>query len=125
MQVEKRYSSDLLRKVKPLTQYKIMKATTLIKRLQHAAEVKKVSKSSNAYRLVMEYANGVLEHGCNFAIRPCHTSGRGRYTTNIDRTSEVCWLLDVLGVKFETGNDSPRGGKTGNFIRIVTDVKAE
>lgn len=102
-----------------------MKATTLIKRLEHAASIKKVSKSSNAYCMVYEYAKTVKETGKKVIIRPCHTSGRGRYTTNIDRTSEVCWLLDVLGVKFETGNDSSRGGKTGNFIRIVTDVKAE
>ena len=99
-----------------------MKATTLIKRLQHAAEVKKVSKSSNAYRLVMEYANGVLEHGCNFAIRPCHTSGSGRFTKNIDRTFEVCALLDVLAVQYETGNDSMRGGLTGNYIQITTKM---
>lgn len=31
-------------------------------------------------------------------------------------------LLDRLGVKYEKGNDAPRGGLTGNYIRIITKI---
>ena len=56
-------------------------------------------------------------------IRPCTTSGRGRFTTNIDYTADVCLLLDQLKIKYIFGNDSPRGGKTGNFIKILTKIE--
>lgn len=55
-------------------------------------------------------------------IRPCYTAGRGRYIHNADHTFEVCALLDRLGVKYEKGNDAPRGGLTGNYIRIITKI---
>ena len=55
-------------------------------------------------------------------FRPCYAAGRGRYIHNVDHTSEVCALLDRLGVKYEKGNDAPRGGLTGNYIRIITKI---
>lgn len=55
-------------------------------------------------------------------IRPCTTSGRGRFTTNLDYTADVCRLLDQLKIKYISGNDSPRGGKTGNCIKILTKI---
>ena len=55
-------------------------------------------------------------------IRPCTTSGHGRFTTNLDYTADVCRLLDRLKIKYISGNDSPRGGKTGNFIKILTKI---
>lgn len=55
-------------------------------------------------------------------IRPCFTAGRGRFVHNSDHTFEVCALLDRLGVKYEKGNDAPRGGLTGNYIRVLTKI---
>lgn len=55
-------------------------------------------------------------------IRPCYVTGRGRFIHNADHTSEVCALLDRLGVKYEKGNDAPRGGLTGIYIRIITKI---
>lgn len=57
-------------------------------------------------------------------IRPCHTSGRGRFTTNLDYTQQTMWLLNKMGVDFIAGNDAPRGGKCGQFI-IIKGVKDE
>lgn len=36
-------------------------------------------------------------------------------------------LCDLLGLRYETGNDAPRGGKAGAWLRIVTrfDDRAE
>lgn len=53
-------------------------------------------------------------------IRPCSSSGRGRFTSNMDYTKDTENLLKLLGIKFESGNDSPRGGLAGNFIIVLT-----
>ena len=75
-----------------------------------------VSKNSNAYKLVIAALNGET------LLRPCHTSGSGRFTTNIDCTIDLTDLLTKMGISYEKGNDSPRGGKTGNFVKITTKI---
>lgn len=91
----------------------IMTTKTLSKRLAIRFNG---SKSSFAYKTAKSVINGER------VIRPCHTSGSGRFTTNLDYTSDVMQILSLLGVKYEIGNDSPRGGKTGNFIKITTKI---
>lgn len=90
-----------------------MTTTTLSNRLDKRF---KGSKSSFAYKSAKSVIDGER------LIRPCHTSGRGRFTSNLDYTSDVMQLLSLLGIKYEIGNDSPRGGKTGNFIKITTKI---
>ena len=53
----------------------------------------------------------------NSKFYTCYTSGSYRNTTNLHNTSvkDICQLL---GYKFEEGNDSPRGGQTGNYIKV-------
>lgn len=108
-----------------------MKATTAIKNLEKVAEkmiVKGVDykgrkytsnniKAKKEWSLIMDALNG----GKN-TIRPCHTSGRGRFCKNMDYTSEVASLLNKANIKFVQGNDAPRGGKEGNYITL-THVK--
>ena len=31
----------------------------------------------------------------------------------------------LLGINFESGNDSPRGGLTGNFFKILTKIDCD
>ena len=90
-----------------------MKKETLQKRLSKST----FTKQSKAYQFVSEW----IDSGNGF-IRTCHTSGKGRFTTNLDYTSDVTALLDQMNVKYVTGNDAPRGGKTGNFIKIKTKI---
>jgi len=82
------------------------------------------SKTSIAYKIVLDLIDNTGNSYCVFGntIRPCYTSGSGRFTTNLDYTNNVTSLLDLLGVKYITGNDSPRGGKTGNFIKVTTKL---
>lgn len=94
-----------------------MRSETIIKRLGNLAELKKVHKNSSAYKLVLR----VCETGHN-VIRPCWTSGTGRFCKNLDYTDDVCNLLDALRVGYETGNDAPRGGLYGNFL-IIRNLK--
>lgn len=90
-----------------------MKVTTITKRLAALVAAKKVQKNSSAYRLIIE----ACETG-RALVRPCWTSGRGRYCSNLDYTAAVCRLLDALRVQYVQGNDAPRGGLHGNFIQI-------
>ena len=90
-----------------------MKANTILARLARLASEKRVKKNTSAYRLVVSSC----ETG-RALIRPCWTSGSGRFCSNMDYTDEVCRLLDLLRVQYERGNDAPRGGLTGNYVKI-------
>ena len=98
-----------------------MKAITLQKRLAK----NNVTKNSKSYSIVKDLVFGTNYNYCIYLgiIRPCHTSGRGRFTTNLDYTNSVLFLLKELGIKYEVGNDAPRGSATGNFIKIITKIQ--
>jgi hypothetical protein len=98
-----------------------MKATTLKKRLDKIL----TSKSAMSYRIAADVVNGTNKTYMIFGniIRPCKTSGRGRFTTNLNYTSTTKYILTEIGVKFESGNDAPRGSETGNWIKILTKIK--
>ena len=78
----------------------------------------KLNHSSKGY----EYALTLLTTGER--VYTCHTSGRGRFTTNLDYTGHTIEGLQQVGlghgIHFITGNDSPRGGKTGNWIELTS-----
>ena len=101
-----------------------MKATTLKNRLDRKYNG---SKTSKAYQIVKDLINGTKETYMVFdsTIRPCKTSGSGRFTTNMDYTMETKRLLTLLGIKFKSGNDAPRGGFTGNYITVLTKIEHE
>ncbi len=94
-----------------------MKTTTFEKR------TKGNSKNSNGYG----YAKELLT--TKERVYTCHTSGSGRFTTNIDRTENTIEILKDAGLKFAvdfiTGNDSPRGGKTGNYVELTSKGKTK
>ena len=101
-----------------------MKTTTLQNRLEKRYNG---SKNSKAYQIVKDLINGTNKTYMVFGnlIRPCSTSGSRRFTSNLDYTREVRSLLMLLGINFEGGNDSPRGGLTGNFFKILTKIDYE
>lgn len=100
-----------------------MKQSTLLKRLKKAA----VPAASVSARIV-RYLCGVRTSATvgyvddKGLIRPCFSTGRGRFIHNVDHTLEVCFLLERLGLKYEKGNDAPRGGLTGNYIKVITKI---
>lgn len=99
-----------------------MNTATLSKRL---ATRYTGSKSTVAYRIVRDLIDGTNNTYCirlDGTIRPCYTSGRGRFTSNQDHTAPLCSLLDLLGLKYTSGNDAPRGGASGQWVRIATKI---
>lgn len=98
-----------------------MKATTIKKRLDAKYNG---SKNAQAYRIVTDLINETPKTYRIYGnvIRPCYTSGSGRFTSNMNHTSEVARILDLIGVKYTQGNDSPRGGECGAWIKILTKI---
>lgn len=98
-----------------------MKVATIQKRFN------KVSKDLRGIaREVVEQLAGVKPRKWYFngsIIRPCWTSGSGRFITNLDHESAICAALDILKIKYQTGNDAPRGGATGKYIKILTKIE--
>ena len=74
----------------------------------------KINKTTEAYRLLNEW----LQVPENPKIRTCWKTGTGRFCHNLDYTSDFTTLLAKLGVRYELGNDAPRGGKNGNYVQI-------
>ena len=54
----------------------------------------------------------------NETFRPTQSSHRGGRGTVRDVTANVKSLLKVFGYKHTSGNDAPKGGLNGNFIKI-------
>ena len=44
--------------------------------------------------------------------------GSGRHIRFVDFTFEIKFLLDAFGFKYSTGNDAPRGGQQGYYIKM-------
>ena len=82
---------------------------------------KSVTKNSMGYQL----AHQLISTGGT--IRTCRTSGTGRFTTNLNYHEDTINVLQVARLMrlrdFITGNDSPRGGKTGLHIELTANGK--
>ena len=96
-----------------------MKATTLNNRLAKAYTGSKNAKHYQIVRDVIEGTNKAYAMRDGGIIRPDYTSGR----FTIQNGPAVMALLEKIGVKFEPGNDAPRGGMTGNYIKIKTKIE--
>ena len=46
--------------------------------------------------------------------------GRGRHTKAVDFTYTVTTILDLYDIAYETGNDAPRGGIGGKFVKVTS-----
>jgi len=108
-----------------------MKTTTrliAIKKLENLPSTEIVSqwgiykpfkKSTIGYKMVQD----VLDSKNGKIIRPCYTSGSGRFTSNQDHTLAVKKILNALSLNYTIQNDAPRGSVTGTFITITTKLR--
>ena len=82
---------------------------------------KDFNKGSKAYK----FAKELLTTGN--IIRPCYNLGSGRFGSTQDHTNATIQVLKTAGLitflDFTYGNDAPRGGLTGSFIRLTTKGK--
>jgi len=75
------------------------------------------TKKQEANKQVLKALNN-----CKFEdgkVYHTYTSGKGRFTSNLTAIGYVLPLLKAQGYKvLSEGNDSPRGGSTGDFIKV-------
>ena len=74
---------------------------------------------------INELIEFAVKHNVKTAtIRPITQVGRGKHSSySTDHTREYAAYLDDLKLKYEIGNDSPRGGQLGKFIMIKIDKR--
>lgn len=79
----------------------------------------------NKKSLVYKWLNEIVATGCKtgYRINCVFTQGSSwKYSSLIDKTFDLSTTLQVLKLKFEIRNDSPRGGKTGCHIIIMQNI---
>jgi len=101
---------------------KQMTKNSALKRLNNLTilsddNLRPISKRSLIYQTI---AN-VIE-GENF-IRPCYSTGSGKWTRNVDNTWNFEAALRRMNFEFTSTNDSPRGGMLGKLIIVTTKIK--
>lgn len=60
---------------------------------------------------------------CNKVIYPCHWDNG--WSKLIDNSEQYLTALNLLGIDFEEGNDAPKGGSEGYFIRLTAKGKRQ
>lgn len=53
-------------------------------------------------------------------VRTGYYQGRGRHTKAVDLTDAVTTILDLYEIAYEKGNDAPRGGIGGKFVKVTS-----
>lgn len=57
---------------------------------------------------------------CYVVFRPVGITGSKRYAKyTVDHTDDIVNACELLGLGYETGNDAPKGGKLGKFIKVL------
>lgn len=96
---------------------KTTSTTALNKRIEKLVAAKELSKTSLVYGWVSNLAS-------NEVLRPVFSQGSTwKHSSLVDKSYELESALRKLGVEFTAGNDAPRGGKTGYFVKITTKIK--
>ena len=86
-------------------------------KLAKLVEEKKIRKGSMVYGWINEVIEGKKE------FRPVYSSGATwRFSALHDKSITFSIILGYMGIEYIKGNDAPRGGRTGLFIRIVTKI---
>jgi hypothetical protein len=89
-----------------------MKTSTLSKRIAKLD----LRKNTLVYGMINNLAT-------NDILRPVFSQGISwKHSSLVDKSRELIAVLIFLKLKFETGNDAPRGGQTGYFVKIITKI---
>ena len=89
-----------------------MKANTLQKRIESKLTLRDGKTIAKCYENVIDFIV------YNRISHPYYYSGSGRFSkcAGVDYISTA---LKLIGVNFETGNDAPRGGHLGYFVKLT------
>lgn len=89
-----------------------MKALTKKQQKQVELALNSIAKNSNAYKSCVQLLN--------FGIARTGSSGYSKgWASKSVWTDMVVYVMNQTGIAFERGNDAPRGGANGEFVRIT------
>jgi hypothetical protein len=97
--------------------------------MTHLEKLAKADKSNkNRFAPKLTTNAGVLTKNTANAINSSHFNGNkiyakyytgsGNHINLVDMSFYIIGILNALKLKYSTGNDAPRGGKNGDFIKV-------
>lgn len=110
---------------------KIYMKTLVKNHLQQVLINSDFKKNSKAYRVVAELldiSNGQptymvhIQPDCTCVIHSCEYSGSGKKTKLNVYTPQIICILNYLEIQYEFYIDSPRGGRIGERIKILSEI---
>ena len=97
---------------------KTLTKNSATKKLAKLVATKEISKNSIVYGWINELIEGRKE------FRPVYSQGSSwKHSSLFDRRVEFTTILKAMEIEFVSGNDAPKGGKTGAFIKITTKIR--
>lgn len=90
-----------------------MKATTLNARI-----VKSLTTKTGSVKSIYSEVIYLLQNP-ERTLRPVSWSRSGGHMNLRDNSFNLTHGLNLIGIDFETGNDAPRGGREGYFVRLT------
>ena len=89
--------------------------------------IRKSNSGRKGKEIVRALLSGESFNDCTGKVRPCWTSGCGRFTTNLNYTMDALNVLHHLGmecnVHYTLENDAARGSVTGNYLVLTSKGK--
>ena len=76
------------------------------------------TKQGKLRSIVLDKFVGYSNKEFSQITRTGYYSGSGRFTTACSFMGDFTNFLDVMKVKYTTGNDAPRGGVSGEYVKI-------
>lgn len=96
-----------------------MKKETLQKRIEK-------NLTTKAGTVSVKFAEVIkLINNPETTLYPVQWHRNGRHMSISDHTANIVEGLHLLGIDFEQGNDAPRGGRNGEFIRLTAKGKQQ
>ena len=89
---------------------------TYLEKLNAAAKACAMSKTNKVYKTLASFAFATYKFA---KIRPVSVSGTCRFKHYDDRRNAFITMLTYMGMTYEIGNDAPKKGKLGWYIKVT------
>ena len=92
---------------------------SLGKKIEWLVAEEKIKSNSKIFDMLFSLVDASSK---KIIIRPVSETGSGKWTSVDDKTIELTKLLDKLCIEYTKGNDAPKGGVLGTYIKITTSI---
>lgn len=77
-----------------------------------------LTKSGSVNKSVLNMIKNCRFNESENKIYTGYYSGSGRFTSACSAITNIIQILNAQGYKFEKGNDAPKGGITGEYLKV-------